>query len=117
MTLEPLVTIPQAARMIGKSRSAFMRSILALHAQDVNDRAPADWLVVRTVRQRRVIRLNLSRLRAAHPGHFSKRWVDPQDYAARLEETEKRIHALESRVKAHGSEIRELKSRVFARAG
>jgi hypothetical protein len=106
--LEPLVSLPKAARAAGKSRSAFRRAVLALHAQDANDRADTSWLVIRFVRRRRVIRLNMSRLRAAHPGHFSRQWVDPHELVSRLDENEKRIIELEKALKASRAEIRAL---------
>jgi hypothetical protein len=111
LTLEQLVTVPQAAKQMGKSRRAFLRSVLALHALDEMDRVPTDWLVVRRARQRRVIRLNMSRLRAAHPGYFARHPDDPQNYAERLAENEKLLKELRQSQKALAAEVRELKKR------
>lgn len=111
LALEPLLTIPQAARQMGKSRRAFLRSVLALHALDEVEGVPTDWLVVRHVRQRRVIRLNMSRLRAAHPGYIARRADDPQNYAERFAENEKSLKELRQGQKALAAEVRELKKR------
>jgi hypothetical protein len=112
LALEQLVTVPQAAKQMGKSRRAFLRSVLALHALDEVEGVPTDWLVVRHVRQRRVIRLNMSRLRAAHPGYIARHADDPQNYAERFAENERILRGLRQSQKALAAEVRELKKRL-----
>lgn len=90
--VEVLASIPQLARLAGRSRSSMFRLLLRLHAQDVEQHGQCDWLI--RTKAGAKLRVNVSRLEKAHPALFRTRYVSREE----IEDLEDRVLTLEKKV-------------------
>lgn len=101
-----LVSFLEFARMAQEPKRKISRRLQKLHAADLEAGQPGDWL--KRVGEKYLV--NLSRLNAAHPALFAKRYVtreELEDVDAHLSEIDNRLTKTETRVKAHGSVLRD----------
>lgn len=115
--LTPLASIPALARLVGRSRSSMFRLLLRLHKRDLDERGGCDWLVRTAPRSK--LRVNVSRLEAAHPALFRTRFVTrdelsegQQSLEDRVQEIEGGQRRLEKRVEAIAVSIQGLSKRL-----
>lgn len=102
-SLATLVTLPQLAHMLGLHRSTVWRWLVRLRQTNrVSGRR--EWLV-RLSKGERGMRINLQKLRRAHPELFDE--PSPEELTNRLERVEGEVEQLKVRQNAHGSAIRD----------
>lgn len=98
--LEPLLSVPDYALRVGISRSTAHRDLFLLYAVDVKQGNPTDWFVYRG--RGKKIRINVSRLEAAHPERIKARVPTRDEY----EELAERVTGLEVDLAEHKADIR-----------
>ena len=77
------VSIPDLARRVGCSRSNMFRRILRLAQSDMDDTGECTWLIRPKALAK--MRVNESRLLAAHPALFSAKYVSKDELDEMLE--------------------------------
>ena len=110
--LMPLVSVPVAARMVGRSRSSMLRLLMRMAAAD-QERGQCDWLV--RPGPRRKMMINLTRLEVAHPALFRRRYVDRSEYSTLVESVsfcQSNVQRQNTNQKALAANVRELRGEL-----
>jgi hypothetical protein len=113
--IEVLVSVPHVARLAGRDRTTMLRLLGRMAEQDRATPAGCDWLLQEG--PRRKMRVNLSRLEAAHPALFKRRYVSRDEYdqvLERLGDIENQLHDGNTKTNALSASIRVVKQALRA---
>lgn len=114
---ERLVSVPELARARGVPYTTLWRTLRALADADAREHGRCEWMMHLGPKKKRQV--NLSRLAAAHPALFARRYVTREDLDAldgRVTELEEGHREMRRRSNALASAVRDVRG-VVKRAG